>query len=74
MSTVLAIASASVGSLTSQVLRSATDEMDVEWQTAPALRREVHQSTGMILVQLDITAIIACARLCQYEYAPASCP
>ena len=30
---------------------------------APALRREVHQATGMIISQLDISATAAFARL-----------
>ena len=62
-STVLAIASAAVGSLTSHALRSATDEIDAESQMAPASRREIHQATGMVLVQLGITTSTAFARL-----------
>ena len=68
-STALAIASAAVGSLTSQALRSATDEIDVESQMAPASRREIHQATGMVLVQLDTTATIAYARLQAHAFA-----
>ena len=62
-STVLAIASAAVGSLTSHALRSATDEIDAESQMAPASRREIHQATGTVLVQLGITTSTAFARL-----------
>ena len=68
-STALAIASAGVGSLTSQALRSATDEIDAESQMAPASRREIHQATGMVLVQLDTTATIAFARLQAHAFA-----
>lgn len=68
-STALAIASAAVGPLTSQAMRSATDEIDVESQMAPASRREVHQATGMVLVQLNTTATIAYARLQAYAFA-----
>ena len=35
----------------------------------PAMRREVHQATGMILVQLDTTATIAYSRLQAYAFA-----
>jgi AmiR/NasT family two-component response regulator len=36
---------------------------------SPALRREVHQATGVILVQLDTTATIAFSRLQAYAFA-----
>jgi AmiR/NasT family two-component response regulator len=36
---------------------------------APALRREVHQATGMILVQLNTSATIAYSRLQAYAFA-----
>ena len=68
-STALAIASAAVGSLTSQALRSATDEMDTESQMVPESRREIHQATGMVLVQLDTTATIAYLRLQAHAFA-----
>jgi hypothetical protein len=35
----------------------------------PALRREVHQATGMILVQLDTSATVAYSRLQAYAFA-----
>ena len=68
-STALAIAAAAVGSLTSQALRSATDEIDVESEMAPESRREIHQATGMVLVQLDTTATTAYARLQAHAFA-----
>jgi hypothetical protein len=46
-----------------QALRSAEDPLSREHEKAPALRREVHQATGMIQAQLDITATDAFARL-----------
>ena len=44
-------------------LAEARDHLTAEVPAAPAMRREVHQATGMILVQLDITATEAFARL-----------
>jgi hypothetical protein len=57
--------------LTRQVARAtvqtaldhATDESGAELPSTPAMRREVHQATGMILVQLNISATEAFARL-----------
>ncbi|TFC24386.1 ANTAR domain-containing protein [Cryobacterium sp. MDB1-18-2] len=40
-----------------------------ESMLTPAMRREVHQATGMILVQLDTTATIAYSRLQAYAFA-----
>lgn len=42
---------------------SAHQHNSVEHTGAPALRREVHQATGMILIQLDVTADDALALL-----------
>lgn len=46
-----------------RALRSAADDASHETPLAPALRREVHQATGMILAQLEISATAAFARL-----------
>ncbi|NYI41696.1 GAF and ANTAR domain-containing protein [Demequina lutea] len=46
-----------------RALRSATDATSEESPMAPALRREVHQATGVIISQLDISATAAFARL-----------
>jgi GAF domain-containing protein len=46
-----------------RALHSATDSASEETPMAPALRREVHQATGMIIAQLDISATAAFARL-----------
>ncbi|TFC93496.1 ANTAR domain-containing protein [Cryobacterium sinapicolor] len=40
-----------------------------ESMLTPAMRREVHQATGMILVQLDTTATIAYSRLQAHAFA-----
>ena len=65
----LAIASAIAGTAVHRAMLSAADDEAPESATAPALRREVHQATGMILVQLDTTATIAYARLQAFAYA-----
>ncbi|MEP6481452.1 MAG: GAF and ANTAR domain-containing protein [Rhodoglobus sp.] len=49
-------------------LRS-TREASIADSRAPALRREVHQATGMILVQLGVGATEAFARLRAYAFA-----
>lgn len=46
-----------------RALHSAADSTSEESPMAPALRREVHQATGMIIAQLDISATAAFARL-----------
>jgi transcriptional regulator with GAF, ATPase, and Fis domain len=46
-----------------RALHSATHHASAESPMAPALRREVHQATGMILSQLEVSATAAFARL-----------
>jgi hypothetical protein len=46
-----------------RALRLAADATSEESPMAPALRREVHQATGIIISQLDISATDAFARL-----------
>jgi hypothetical protein len=65
----LAIASAIASSAAQRAMWSATDDAPPESAANPALRREVHQATGMILVQLDTTATIAYSRLQAYAFA-----
>ncbi len=48
--------------------RSAEDVVAHEAATVPALRREVHQATGMLQAQLDISATDAFARLRAYAF------
>ncbi|MBC7595359.1 MAG: GAF and ANTAR domain-containing protein [Kineosporiaceae bacterium] len=67
--TALAIASAIAGGAVQQAMVSAIDEVAVESAAAPVLRREVHQATGIVLVQLDTTATVAYARLQAYAFA-----
>ena len=56
--------------MTGEALRAATNEgSTLESATAPALRREVHQATGMILVQLNTTATVAYSRLQAYAFS-----
>ncbi|MEO8262338.1 MAG: GAF and ANTAR domain-containing protein [Pseudolysinimonas sp.] len=49
--------------------RSADSPLSEEGRTAPALRREVHQATGMILVQLDVDADVAFGLLKAHAFA-----
>ena len=47
----------------------AEDDRSGEAPGAPGMRREVHQATGMVLAQLDISATEALARLRAYAFA-----
>lgn len=67
--TALMIASAIAGGVVQQAMAAALDEGAEESAAAPALRREVHQATGIILVQLNTTATIAYARMQAYAFA-----
>lgn len=67
--TALAIASAIAATAVQRAMVSATDDGFAESATSPALRREVHRATGMILVQLNTTATVAYARLQAYAFA-----
>lgn len=49
--------------------RSASAEGPADDVVAPELRRVVHQATGMVLVQLDVTAPEAYARLRAHAFA-----
>lgn len=50
-------------------IRSADLDDSVESETSPALRREVHQATGIIVAQLDISATAAFSRLQAHAFA-----
>ena len=67
--TALMIASAIAGGVVQQAMAAALDEGAEESAAAPALRREVHQATGIVLVQLNTTATIAYARIQAYAFA-----
>lgn len=67
--TARALANAIAGAAARQALHSATSESARESATAPALRREIHQATGMLLVQLNTSATVAYARLQAYAFA-----
>lgn len=68
-SSALAIASAIASAAVHRAMRSAIDDDTDESPMSPALRREVHQATGMILAQLNTTATIAYSRLQAYAFA-----
>lgn len=50
-------------------LKSAENHMSLESPLAPALRREVHQATGMIVSQLNVSATEAFSRLQGYAFS-----
>ncbi len=67
----------SAARLTSRITRSAVmralkwadEDGSPEGPSNPAMRREVHQATGMILAQLDVTATEAFVRLRAHAFA-----
>ncbi|MET4782886.1 GAF and ANTAR domain-containing protein [Glaciihabitans sp. UYNi722] len=67
-STALAIASAIASTAVQRAMTFATDDDISESVAVPALRREVHQATGMIMVHLDSTATVAYSRLQGYAF------
>lgn len=67
--TALKAASAIATGAVQQARMSAIDDVAVQPSEAPAFRREVHQPTGIVLVQLNTTATIAYARLQAYAFA-----
>ncbi|MDQ1583622.1 MAG: hypothetical protein QOF36_1676 [Microbacteriaceae bacterium] len=50
-------------------IQSASAESPSEMKMAPELRREVHQATGMVLVQLETSATDAFSRLRAHAYS-----
>lgn len=67
--TALAIASAVAVAVAREAMASAASDTGAESEVSPALRREVHQATGMVLAQLDTTATDAYSRLQAYAFA-----
>lgn len=67
--TALAIASAIASTAVHQAMSSADADLAAETTATPALRREVHQATGMLIVQLTTTATVAYARLQAYAFS-----
>jgi hypothetical protein len=63
------MAGRSAASAVRHAMRSADDELSHESEKSPALRREVHQATGMLQAQLDIDATEAFARLRAYSFS-----
>lgn len=67
--TATAIASTIANTAVHRAMTSAKNDASTESAAIPALRREVHQATGMILVQLDTSATVAYSRLQAYAFA-----
>lgn len=57
------------GPAVARAIRSADQHDSPERAKSPALRREVHQATGMILIQLDVTKEDALALLKAHAFA-----
>jgi hypothetical protein len=69
VSLAVSMAGRAAGPAVRQAVRSAEDPRSLEDERSPALRREVHQATGMIQVQLDIDATDAFMRLRAHSFA-----
>lgn len=65
----LALAGSAAGPALRLAARSAVEENPADAEIVPEMRREVHQATGMILVQLEITATEAFFRLRAHAYS-----
>lgn len=69
----VSLAASMAGRVTAQAVSlatlSANDPASTEHRMAPALRREVHQATGMIQVQLNSSATEAFARLRAHAFS-----
>ncbi|MFN4000845.1 GAF and ANTAR domain-containing protein [Microcella sp.] len=67
LSRAIALARSATVPAVQEALRLAESEVDTdERETRPGLRREVHQATGMISAQLDVSTTEAFARLRAY--------
>jgi hypothetical protein len=62
------MAGRAAGPAVRQAMRSTKEPSSDEYEKAPALRREVHQATGMIGAQLQITVSEAFTRLRAYSF------
>ena len=65
----LSMASRAASAAVHRATDSANEHDSTEHTMAPALRREVHQATGMIQAQLDATATEAFARLRSHAFS-----
>lgn len=69
VATAQALAAVASGVALRLAARSASEEEPADGSFAPELRRVVHQATGMVLVQLDVSATEAFARLRAHAFA-----
>lgn len=63
------LAGQAAGAAVQVAVNSAEDDRSAESLLSPALRREVHQATGMIVSQLGVTATEAFSRLQAHAFA-----
>jgi hypothetical protein len=69
LQTATGLAASLAGTAYARAIASANDDRSPETTQAPAIRREVHQATGMILAQLDTSASVAYSRLQAHAFA-----
>lgn len=69
ISTAIRLTSKITRNAVARALQEAEQDRAPEGPSHPAMRREVHQATGMILAQLDITATEAFVRLRAHAFA-----
>lgn len=69
VATARSLAAAAAGSALRLASRAAIEDASPLGAMSPELRREVHQATGMVLVQLDVTASEAFARLQAHAFS-----
>jgi hypothetical protein len=68
VSLAVSMAGRSAGPAVREAMRLADDPISLEHDQSPAHRREVHQATGMIGAQLDVTVTEAFTRLRAYSF------
>jgi GAF domain-containing protein len=69
IATATSLASSVAGVAARHATEDARNDARVESVLSPAMRREVHQATGMILVQLDVSATVAYSRLRAFAFS-----
>ena len=69
LATAVALTGATATPAMARAITEAENEFDAEGPRAPGMRREVHQATGMILAQLDVSATEAFALLRAHAFA-----
>lgn len=69
LATAITLARAATVPAVREAMQRASEDIEPEDGSGPGLRREVHQATGMVSAQLDVTTTEAFARLRAYALA-----